>query len=500
MNTKQLRQKILDLAIRGKLVPQDPNDEPASVLLERVRAEKERLIKEGKIKRDKKDSAIFCGDDKLHYGQFDIPASWEWVELGTVCELSNGISKRKSNDGTSTIVLRLADLDDEIINLASPRMILLSDREIAQYKLDKGDLLFVRVNGSKPNVGKSYVFENDGTVAYCDHLMRGRVSASSVNSNYLRLALRSTFSRMYINSLTVTTAGQNTISQGSLCSIIFPLPPLAEQQRIVASIESAFTLIDEIERNKNDLQTAVITAKKKILSLAICGKLVPQDPGDEPASVLLERIRTEREALIRAGKIKRGKGDSVVKKTVDNSYHTGLPYSWALCQLRDVGQIVGGGTPSTNEPVYWENGTISWITPADLSGFTGKYIATGNRNITAKGLSGSSAQLMPAGSVLFSSRAPIGYIVIATNEVCTNQGFKSVVPFVIEMNEYIYYFLMAQLEEIRTRASGTTFKEISGTEMGNTIFILPPLAEQQRIVAAIEAAFEQLDRIVEAYK
>jgi len=164
--------------------------------------------------------------------------------------------------------------------------------------------------------------------------------------------------------------------------------------------------------------------------------------------------------------------------------------------LRDIGQIVGGGTPRTDEPSYWNNGDIPWITPADLSGYNKKHIAEGSRDITKKGLSESSATLMPAGSVLFSSRAPIGYVVIASRDVSTNQGFKSICPFVPGCSEYVYCYLQAQVDEICSRASGTTFKEISGTEFSNTIIAFPPLAEQVRIVAAIESAIEQLELIV----
>ncbi|GHS85480.1 hypothetical protein AGMMS49957_01580 [Synergistales bacterium] len=174
-----------------------------------------------------------------------------------------------------------------------------------------------------------------------------------------------------------------------------------------------------------------------------------------------------------------------------------MPDGWASCRLSDVGQIVGGGTPSTIEASYWNDGSIPWITPADLSGYTEKYIEKGSRKITAKGLAESSAQLMPTGSVLFSSRAPIGYVAISANEICTNQGFKSVIPFITKTNEYIYYYLMAKVEDIHLRASGTTFKEISGTEMGNTMLALPPLTEQHRVVEAIENVFCYLDNIAE---
>ncbi|GHT36614.1 hypothetical protein FACS189427_08550 [Planctomycetales bacterium] len=251
--------------------------------------------------------------------------------------------------------------------------------------------------------------------------------------------------------------------------------------------------------------------RQKILDLAIRGKLVPQDPNDEPASVLLERILAEKERLVKEGKIKRDKNESFIvrdsdrlhyeqlpdgsRKCIENEIPFDVPDGWAWVRLNSMGQIVGGGTPSTNNPSFWENGNIAWITPADLSGYAEKYIAKGGRNINDKGLAESSAQIMPAGSVLFSSRAPIGYIAISANAVCTNQGFKSITPYILKINEYLYYYLTTRVEDIRSRASGTTFKEISGTEFGNTIVGIPPLAEQRRIVTAIESAFAVIDEI-----
>jgi type I restriction enzyme S subunit len=172
-----------------------------------------------------------------------------------------------------------------------------------------------------------------------------------------------------------------------------------------------------------------------------------------------------------------------------------LPQGWAICTLSTIGQIIGGGTPKTDILSYWNNGTIPWITPADLSGYQKKFIANGSRMITKNGLATSSAQILPKGSVLFSSRAPIGYTVIAAANVCTNQGFKSIVPYIDGASEFLYYFLKARIEEIRSRASGTTFKEISGTEMGKTLIFLPPLEEQKQIITAIENSFEWLNII-----
>jgi len=161
-----------------------------------------------------------------------------------------------------------------------------------------------------------------------------------------------------------------------------------------------------------------------------------------------------------------------------------LPDNWAWCRLRSLGTIVGGGTPSTLNAGYW-NGEIPWLSPADLTDYHKKYISRGKKNITAEGLVHSSAALMPAGSILYSSRAPIGYVVIAQNAISTNQGFKSLVPAINGLSEFLYYVLIAVTPDIKRRATGTTFKEISGTEFGETLIPLSPVPEQLRIVQAI---------------
>ena len=163
-----------------------------------------------------------------------------------------------------------------------------------------------------------------------------------------------------------------------------------------------------------------------------------------------------------------------------------IPDSWEWVRLTTLGEIVGGGTPKTNIPEYWDKGNIPWLTPADMKFVTGKYVDKGERCITEEGLKGSSAHMMPAGTIVYSSRAPIGYIAIASTELCTNQGFKSLVPVLTCIDDYVYYCLIAFTPEIQSRASGTTFKEISGAEFGKTLIPLPPLAEQQRIVKRIE--------------
>ena len=281
---------------------------------------------------------------------------------------------------------------------------------------------------------------------------------------------------------------QPNISKEKLINILFPLPPLSEQRRIVEKIEELLALVDDLETNKTDLQSYIKQAKSKVLEMAIRGELVPKNPEDEPASVLLERIKKEQ-------KSSKSKG----KNTAHNTHYEeelpfDIPENWVWCRLGEIGEIISGGTPSTSNDNYW-NGNISWITPADLSNYKEKYISRGKRNISIEGLENSSAKIICKGSVLFSSRAPIGYVVISEKEVTTNQGFKSISPYIENSEHYIYYFLLAEKENISLKASGTTFKELSGTEFGKIFIPLPPLAEQYRIVEKIEHIFAVLEEL-----
>lgn len=181
-------------------------------------------------------------------------------------------------------------------------------------------------------------------------------------------------------------------------------------------------------------------------------------------------------------------------RCIDSELPFDLPDSWAFARLKHIGEIVGGGTPKTNIAEYWD-GNIPWLTPADFSGYEKMYISAGARTITELGLKSSSAQMLPKNSVLYSSRAPIGYIAIAATPVATNQGFKSVVPYNLAMSPYLFYCLKTRTDDIIQRATGTTFKEISGSEMAETIIPLPPIHEQQRIFKKATQLFEVITTI-----
>ena len=325
------------------------------------------------------------------------------------------------------------------------------------------------------------------------------IAPLTMSSLYLRYVIQSLAVQKQIQKKQKQVAQAN-IFQAEIKALLFPLPPLAEQKRIVAQIESLLKCVDEIDRELETLEKSISLAKQKVLDLAIRGKLVPQNPEDEPASELMKRIKAEKEALVKAGKLKKNKHESFIFKGDDNCYYEqlngksvkitaeipfDLPDGWVWSRLRSLGTIVGGGTPSTLNADYW-NGEIPWLSPADLTDYHKKYISRGRKNITTDGLAHSSGVLMPSGSILYSSRAPIGYVVIARNAISTNQGFKSLVPAINGLSEFLYYILIGVTPDIKRRATGTTFKEISGAEFGETLVPLPPLREQLRIVQAIE--------------
>ena len=330
MDTKALRQKILDLAIRGQLVPQDPNDEPASVLLERIRAEKQQMVKDGKLKAKdiKNDTVIFKGDDNLHYEQFqdgtvkciedeipfELPDGWAWARLGVICPY--GENKAVSADliDETAWILDLEDIEKEtgVIKKYTTK----SERNSVsnKYSFCKGQLLYSKL---RPYLNKVVIATKDG---YCTTEILPLTFYGNIYSPYMQLFIMSPTFLTYVNMISYgvkmprlgTNDGKNAI---------IAIPPINEQKRIRDKFDIVAPLFDKIQNNLNNLNNEVTAIKSKILDLAIRGKLVPQDPNDEPASVLLERIREEKEELIKQGKIKRDKMESVIFKGDDNSYY-----------------------------------------------------------------------------------------------------------------------------------------------------------------------------------
>lgn len=239
-------------------------------------------------------------------------------------------------------------------------------------------------------------------------------------------------------------------------------------------------------------ENGIENIRKLILNLAIQGRLVNQIPYDGSVQNLVQELKNIRTNLSNKGKIKKSITGDVVE---NHEMAFPIPGPWTWVRLKDLGTIIGGGTPRTSNQEYFAQDGMPWVTPADLSNLPGKYILRGRRDLSELGLANSSARLLPKGTVLFSSRAPIGYVAIAANPLATNQGFKSCVPFIAELSDYIYYYLMAVSDELEQNATGTTFKEVSGKIVGQIPVSLPPLAEQKRIVAKIEELMALCDQL-----
>ena len=244
----------------------------------------------------------------------------------------------------------------------------------------------------------------------------------------------------------------------------------------------------------NTLDFDAQALRERILDLAMRGKLVPQDPNDEPASVLLEKIKAEKEELVKEKKIKKSKPLPAI---TDDEKPFDIPNSWEWVRLGEIGTITSGGTPKKTEKSYWENGNIPWITPATMSVVQNDIMFNNKdvKKINQNGLDHSSAHLIPANSIVVSSRAPIGYTNIVPFDYTTNQGCKSVSTYSDVVNEYVYYSIKFSVPDMYKRASGTTFKEISGTKFGETIIPFPPLSEQSRIAAKIAQLFALLRKV-----
>ena len=468
MDTKKLRQKILDLAIHGKLVPQDPNDEPASVLLERIRSEKERLIKEGKVKRSRKTTKTSDAACDKQEVPFEVPSGWVWTTIGELFQHNNGKQKTSSSQqGTLHRYITTSNVYWDCFDFSKVGEMYFSDSELDKCTAHRGDLLVCEGG----DIGRAAIWNYDYTICIQNHLHRLRAYVPLYTKFFL-YSLMDTKGKGLIKGKGI---GLMSLSANDLHAIPTVLPPLAEQERIATEIERWFNLIDIIEQGKADLKTTIKQAKNKILELAIHGKLVPQDPNDEPASELLKRINPKAEI------------------TCDNGHYPKLPKGWAMSTLGKIGIWQSGATPSRLRKDFY-GGDIPWLKTGDLN--DGK-ITEIPEFITQKALEETSVKLNPIGSVLIAMYgATIGKIGILTFPATTNQACCACVDYKIEQM-YLFYFLLANKAMFVAMGGGGAQPNISKEKIVSTLIHLPPLAEQQRIVAKIEQLFTILKTIEE---
>ena len=507
IDTKALRQKILDMAIKGKLVPQDPNDEPASVLLEHIRAEKQQLIKEGKIKKDKNDSVIFKGADNRYYEKvgsevkditddlpFEIPDSWVWTRFSTLIQIISGVSYDKKDVATKGIrILRGGNINDLKVSLFSDDVFLPETYYDPDKQIQIDDVLIVASTGSKEVIGKAgYVIEplvNTQIGAF----LRIVRPILKWYAPYVKLIFATEYYREHIRHLSGGT-NINNIKADYINALIISLPPYAEQIRIAERINSLFEQINIIEQSQTDTDTLYKEFIKRTLTLAIQGKLVPQDPNDEPANVLLERIRAEKKA-----KLGKKYVDSYIYKGDDNCYYEhiagreqdelvevpfDIPDNWAWSRIDGVA-FLQSGKPFEE----LESGT-PYVKVSDMN------LSENNIEITTSQhyCKATSRDIIPASSIIFPKRGGA----ISTNKkrkvlsfyCCIDLNTMCMTPFLSQMLEYLFsWFLTIDLGMMH---DGTSVPQINNVDIYPLLVPIPPLADQKRIVAKINEIFTML--------
>lgn len=447
------------------------------------------------------DGSVKCIEDEI---PFELPAGWAWCRIFSITEdLPYGTARKSSSEG-KIAVLRMGNIQAGEIDYTD-LVYSSDDNDIQQYALQKNDLVFNRTNSAEW-VGKTAIYRGNIPAIYAGYLIRVR---PYIDAEYLNVVMNSGYAKRYCNSVKTDGVNQSNINAQKLGSFLIPIPPQAETIRISGKIASILPLIDLIEARKSDLFNIIDMAKSKILDLAIHGQLVPQDPDDEPASILLDRIRAEKEELIKQGKLKRDKKESVIFKGEDNSYYlrTGeleepldgwrfddLPDSWGICCLGEVcdyGDCVNVDTADIADD--------SWILDLeDIEKDTGKIL----KKVTkAQRNSVSTKHQFHSGQVLYSKLRPYLNKVVLTNDsgYCTSE----ILP--LEFNAcvlpaYARYYLMSGtfLAYADRCAYGVKMPRLGTTDGKKAIFSLPPLAEQKRIVEKIEAYFSELNKISEA--
>ncbi len=520
MDTKALRQKILDLAIRGKLVPQDPNDEPASVLLERIREQKKQMVKEGKLKAKdiKGDSVIFVGEDSLHYEKFadgsvkcieneilfEIPEGWNWTRLQSITSiLTDGTHKtpQYSDDG----------------------YIFLSSRNVTSGKIDWDNIMYIPETLHQelytrlaPKVGDILLAKNGttGVVAIVDReevfdiyvsLALIRIVDNIVNPLYVLRAIESSYIQGYFNS-SLKGIGVPNLHLEHIRKALIPIPPCVEQDRIISQADMLLPLVEQIATDEMELHHLVSKAKAKIIDLAIRGQLVPQNPNDEPASVLLERIRVEKEELIKQGKIKRDKKESVILKGEDNSYYEKIgnksenindnipfeiPDTWNWCR----GYTCFSGMESKKP-------TGDFFDYIDIDSIDNhNHKIKEPKHLLVSDAPSRASRAVQIGSVLFSFVRPYLENIALIEEKYANSiastGFYVCNSGGALYPEYMFLLMISGyvVSGLNQFMKGDNSPSISKDNIENWLYPIPPFEEQKVICNKIKSLFSKIEAI-----
>ena len=490
MTPEQLKASILQRAMEGKLVPQNPNDEPASELLKRIKAEKEKLISEGKIKRDKKETEIFRGDDGKHYEKFadgstqeidvpyDIPDTWEWVRLGRAISLLSGRDLNKSNYfdgkvGDTPYITGASNFSNGLVNTNRYT----NHPTVLSYK---GDLL-ITVKGTIGELAFNY-FQKA-------HIARQIMAIQSTHLNlvFLKYQLQQLLPNIKLQAQSMIPG----ISRGTLLALLIPLPPLSEQQRIVEAIESALEKVDEYAESYNRLEQLdkefPDKLKKSILQYAMQGKLVEQDPNDESVEVLLEKIRAEKQKLFEEGKIKKKDLEiSIVSQGDDNSYYLNnikieidFPRrsTWLLAPLEKIVTTISAKPYQIKQSEIVKEGKIPVVSQS---------------KILVEGFSNNFSKILDYKTdvVIFGDHTR-NLKIIDFPFVVGADGVKILSPICLSA-KFLKYHLDYTLLFVRNRGYARHYSYLKSKIIG-----IPSVLEQKRIVAKIDLLFQKVSQLSE---
>ena len=524
IDTSALREKVLDLAIRGKLVPQDPTDEPASVLLERIRAEKEQMVKDGKLKAKdiKNDTVIFKGEDNLHYEKFsdgtvkciedeipfDVPDGWAWCrfqDVFNICSSKRVLQADWKNEGIPFYRAR------EIVKLSNHGYVdndlFISNEHYLDLKEkygvpQAGDLMVTGVG----TIGKVYIVSENEQFYYKDASVLCFENRSGfVNSEYAKTLIESSLVQEQIHSKTYGNT-VDTITISTANNYLCLLPPMAEQIRIVEAVKNVIQIISIVENNKTNLSVDILNIKSKILDLAIRGKLVPQNQDDEPASVLLEHIKAEKEELIKQGKIKRDKKESVIFKGEDNSYYEKIgntitciddeipfeiPENWCWCRL---GTIFNHNTGKALKSSNTQGTELTYITTSNV--YWNTFVLD---NLKTMFFNDNEIEKYTAvkGDLLVCEGGDIGRAAIwhYDTPIRIQNHIHKLRPFTKVNVKFYYYIFNLYKQKSLINGNGIGLQGLSSNALHSLIVPITPLEEQDKIVNAVDKMFSILSEI-----
>lgn len=500
MNGKQLKNSILQWAIQGKLVPQDPNDEPASVLLDKIRQEKERLIKEKKIKRDKNASIIYRGEDNSYYEKllatgevkcideevpFEIPKGWEWCRLRDVIYPPKYGTSSKSLSNGDVPVLRMGNIQDG--EVVYDKLVFSNNVEDnRKYLLQDGDLLFNRTNSAEL-VGKTAIFKGNRHVIYAGYLILLR--PIKTNSEYLNYIFSSPYVRSYCKEVKTIGVQQCNINAEKVSQLLVPIAPFEEQMRIVDKIKEVLPSVDKYSISQYNLDLLNVSLseclKKSILQEAIQGRLVLQIAEEGTAKELLEQIKTEKQKLVKEGKLKKSAlNDSIIFKGDDNKYYEligsevseielpfEIPNSWSLARLNAVCQLTDGlkatGKQCLLDAKYLRGKSSGTIVEQ------GKLVYKGDNIVLVDGENSGEVFIVPQDGYMGST-------------------FKQLWISSSMYEPYVLAFIQFYKETLRNSKKGAAIPHLNKELFYGLIIGIPSLQEQRRIVQKIEQLMQLL--------